>query len=346
VRVRRKTVAALAVTIAAVVAATGLVGAGSAAPQQKPILVSLISDIGRFNDKSFNQFQLEGLQRAKKVLGVRILPLQSNSDADYSPNLTTAVRRGANLIICAGFLLANDCAKFAARFKDRQFAITDYSVYTAPFANKKGKPLYKNMTGLTYDANESGCLVGHLAALMTKRAGGKQVIGAVGGLKIPPVDIWIAGYRFCAKKANPKIQVLIGYSQDFVASDKCKAVAESQIAQGAQVLFQVAGGCGLGVLKAADEAGAWGIGVDKDQIKDAKRVLTSGLKRVDEGVFQSARAVAGGAPFGGGDINFDLSNNGMGVGTINKAVPKAFIASMEKLRKQIADGKLKVPSSL
>ena len=93
---------------------------------------------------------------------------------------------------------------------------------------------------------------------MAKKQGGKQVIGAVGGLNIPPVDIWIAGYEYCAKLFNPQIKVLVGYSQDFVTSDKCKTVAENQIAQGAQVLFQVAGGCGLGTLKAADEQASGG----------------------------------------------------------------------------------------
>ena len=149
----------------------------------------------------------------------------------------------------------------AKKFPDTHFAITDYSVEAAPFADKKGKLLFKNVEGLTYAANESGCLVGVLAAKMAQK-GGKKIIGAVGGLKIPPVDIWIAGYRYCAKMAVPGTKVLVGYSQDFVAADKCKTVAENQIAQGAQVLFQVAGGCGLGTLKAADEAGIWGIGVD------------------------------------------------------------------------------------
>ena len=86
-----------------------------------------------------------------------------------------------------------------------------------------------------------------------RKQGGPQVIGAVGGIKIPTVDNWIAGYRYGARLFNPKIKVLIGYSQDFVAADKCKTVAENQITQGAQVLFQVAGGCGLGTLKAADD---------------------------------------------------------------------------------------------
>jgi basic membrane protein A len=339
VRVRRRSVAALGVTIAAIVAVTGLAGSGTASTDAT-VTVALISDVGRFNDKSFNQSQLEGLLRAKQQLGIKALPLQSNSDADYIPNLTTAVRRGAGYIVCAGFLMANDCAKIANRFKTREFAITDYSVNVPPF--KKNA----NVTGLTYAAHESGCLVGHMAALMTKRQGGAQVIGAVGGIKIPPVDIWIAGYRFCAKRANPKIKVLIGYSQDFVASDKCKAVAEQQIAQGAQVLFQVAGGCGLGTLKAADEAGIWGIGVDKDQYRDAKRVMTSGVKRVDVGVFLFAKAGVTGAPLGGGDLNFDLANGGMDLGKVNPAVPKAIVASTLALKQRIIARTVRPPTSL
>jgi len=188
--------------------------------------------------------------------------------------------------------------------------------------------------------------VGHMAALMTKRQGGAQVIGAVGGIKIPPVDIWIAGYRFCAKRANKGIKVLIGYSQDFVASDKCKAVAENLIAQGAKVLFQVAGGCGLGTLKAADEAGIWGIGVDVDQYNFAKRVLTSGVKRVDNGVFNFIKAVQTGAPVGEGNLNFDLANGGMDLGRINPAVPKSIVASTLKLKQLIIDGKVKPPTGL
>ncbi len=203
-----------------------------------------------------------------------------------------------------------------------------------------------NVEGLTYQANESGCLVGDLAARMVKKQGGKQVIGAVGGLKIPPVDIWIAGYQYCAKLANPGIKVLIGYSQDFVKSDLCKTVAENQISQGAQVLFQVAGGCGLGTLKAADAAGIWGIGVDKDQYNDAKRVLTSGVKRVDVGVFQAVKQVQDGKFAGGTDLNFNLANGGMDVGKINPAVPQDLIDKMNALKQQIIDGKVKVPAAL
>jgi basic membrane protein A len=330
--------------IAVVVAALGVTaGTGTASSKQTTFKAALVSDVGRFNDKSFNQSQLQGLLRAKAQLKIKVLPLQSNSDADYIPNLLTAVRSGSNAVVCAGFLMAGACAKAVSRSKNVQFAITDYPVQIAPFANAKGKILYPNVTGLTYASQESGCLVGYMAALMAKRAGGAQVIGAVGGIKIPPVDTWIAGYQFCAKRANKSIKVLIGYSQDFVQSDKCKAVAEQQIAQGAKVLFQVAGGCGLGTLKAADEAGIWGIGVDKDQYNEAKRVMTSGVKRVDIGVFNFIKSAKTGSPLGGGNLNFDLANGGMDLGRINPAVPKSIVAKTLALKQLIINGKVTPP---
>ena len=344
-------VVALAVTLA-------LVGAGCGGKKKasngtngttgsvgKKITAALVSDVGHFNDKSFNQSQLEGLDRAKADLGSTDIPLQSNSASDYLPNLTQAIRRHSDLVISAGFLLAPATATVAKKYPNTHFAITDYTVHADPFANKAGTPLYKNVEGLTYAANESGCLVGVLAAKMAQKEG-KKVIGAVGGLTIPPVDIWIAGYRFCAEKAVPGTKVLIGYSQDFVAADKCKTVAQNLIGQGAKVLFQVAGLCGLGTLKAADDAGIWGIGVDKDQYNDAKRVLTSGVKRVDVGVEDAVKSVQEGKFQGGSDLLFNLKNNGMSVGKINPAVPQAFINEMNMYKQQIIAGTLKVPSAL
>ena len=301
---------------------------------------ALISDIGKFNDRSFNQSQKEGLLKAQRLLHVKTLALQSNSTSDYIPNLTQAVRAKANLIISAGFLLADSTNTVATKYPKLHFAITDYDVTGAPFNGRK------NVMGLTYAANESGCLVGVLAAKMAQKMG-KKVIGAVGGLKIPPVDIWIAGYQFCAKKAVPGTQVLIDYSQDFVAADKCKTVAENMIGQGAKVLFQVAGGCGLGTLKAAAAAGIWGIGVDKDQYKDSARVLTSGVKRVDNGVFLAIKKAMTKTGFKGGhNLLFNLKNGGMSVGKINPTVPKAYITLMYSYKAKIIKGTLKPPTKL
>jgi basic membrane protein A len=326
--------------------ALAIVAASGAGPRQGAITAALISDVGKFNDKSFNQSQLAGLNRAKKALGVTAVPLQSNAVSDYIPNLRQAVlQRQADITISEGFLLADATATMAKAFPNSKFAITDYSVYGAPFADKKAKPLYKNVMGLTYAANESGCLVGVLAAKAAQRMGG-NVVGAVGGIKIPSVDIWIAGYKSCAMKAVPGTQVLVNYSQDFVAVDKCKTQAENLIARGAKVLFQVAGGCGLGTLKAADEAGLWGIGVDIDQYNFAKRVLTSGIKRVDVGIYSVIKQVVDGKYKGGTDLNFTLKNGGMGVGKINPSVPKSDIALMNAYKKRIINGTLKVPTAL
>jgi basic membrane protein A len=330
--------------VVAIAAAIGGACGSQAAPTASTT-VALISDIGKFTDHGFNQNQLAGLNKAKKQLGITTISLQSNSTSDYSPNFNTAIRKGSKLVIAAGFLLAPAEATYAKQFPNVHFAITDYTVHTDPFSNKKGKVLYKNVEGLTYAANESGCLVGVLAAKMAAKDGG-DTIGAVGGLKIPPVDIWIAGYKYCAQKAVPGTKVLIQYSQDFVATDKCKTVATNEISQGAKVVFQVAGGCGLGVLKAADDAGVWGIGVDVDQYKLGKRVLTSGVKRVDNGIIAVAKQEQQGKFKGGTDLVFNLKNGGMGVGKINPSVPASYIKLMNSYKAKIISGKLKVPAAL
>ena len=131
-----------------------------------------------------------------------------------------------------------------------------------PNAALKNKPA--NVRGLTFATNENSYLIGYMAAKMADAEGG-TAISAVGGLKIPTVDIFIAGYKAGAEAAVPGIKVLVDYSQDFVAQAKCKEKALDQISKGSKVVFQVAGGCGLGALSAAADEGVWGVGVDRDQ---------------------------------------------------------------------------------
>jgi basic membrane protein A len=354
VRVSRRSTSIVAAALVLVLlgALAALVGSSSSQASPKTskatFLAALVSDVGKFTDRSFNQSQLEGLNRAKKQLHVKTLPLQSNTSSDYIPNMNQAVRAHANITIAAGFLLADSLETIAGKFPKSKFAITDYCAKGAPkcITGSVLKANHKNIMGLDYAANQSGCLVGYLAAEMAKKQGGKQIIGAVGGLHIPPVDIWIAGYKFCAKLYNKNIQILVDYSGDFVKQDPCKTIAENMIAQGAQVLFQVAGGCGLGTLTAAADHHIWGIGVDKDQYKDAKRVLTSGVKRVDLGVFNLIKATMAGKYKGNKDLQFTLANGGMSVGKINPTVPKKFITAMNKIKTRIIKGTLHVPAHL
>ncbi len=337
----------LAVALPAIaLAAALLVGTGSAAPKAA-IKVGLVSDVGRFNDKGFNQSQLEGLKRAHAQLGVTMQALESRSSGDYVPNFATLARQNYNLIIGAGFLLADAEATVAKKFPNIHFAITDFSVHQPPFTDKSGKHfLVKNITGLTYATQENSYLAGCLAALMTKHDKAKQIVSVTAGIKIPPVDSFIAGYRAGASKCVPGTKTLFGYSQTFTEQDKCKAIALNQINAGSHVVFNVAGPCGLGALQAAKEQHVWGIGVDVDQSYLGPFILTSVVKRVDQGVYLAAKAAKAGTLKGDTDVVYTMKNGGVALGKISPKVPKAYIAKINALKAQIIAGKIKPPASL
>jgi len=338
---RRFMPVALAVPVIVLVALL-LAGIGGAA-NSATFKAALVSDVGRFNDKGFNQNQLTGLKQAQAQLHVQTRAIESHSAGDYIPNLASVARQGYDAVVAAGFLLADAEATVAKKFPNTQFAITDYPVEIPPFSDKTGKLIVKNITGITFKSEQQSYLVGCLSALMAKRAGG-NTISATGGVKIPPVDSFIAGYRAGAAKCVPGTKVLVGYSQDFIAQDKCKAVAQNQIAAGAKVVFAVAGPCGFGALAAAKEAGVWGDGVDVDQSYLGPHILTSAVKRVDLGVFRFIQAVQAGTLVPGHDFVFDLKNGGVALGKISPKVPAAYKAKLAQLQTQIEQGKIKVPN--
>jgi basic membrane protein A len=201
----------------------------------------------------------------------------------------------------------------------------------------------KNVQGSDYRAGEAGYLAGYLAALMEGRRGGKHVISAVGGIPFPGVDRWIVGYTAGAKKADPTIAVRVGYSMDFVNPAKCKRVALSQIAAGAGVVFNVAGACGLGALAAAKQEGVWGIGVDIDQSYLGPHILTSAVLRLDNGVVDTIGRLQRGTFTTGGNTVLDLRNGGVGLGRISPKVPRSFLLRVERIRKAIVAGGIRVP---
>jgi basic membrane protein A len=294
--------------------------------------IGLVTDIGGLDDRSFNFLANQGLERAEDELGAEGRVVISKAEADYVPNLTRLAREEYDLVIAVGFLMASALEEVSARFPDVNFAIIDSSQ-----SDMKTKP--KNVRGLLFKEQEAGYLVGYLAGLITKAEGGaKQVIGSVGGLKIPPVDRYIAGYRAGAEAANPGITTLNAYSQDFVDQAKCKELALDQISRGAQVVFQVAGQCGLGALSAAAEKNMWGIGVDADQGYLGPHVATSALKKVDEAVFQTVQEVADGGFNGGEDTIFDVASGAVGIGEVSADVPGDAVADVKRVQEEIADG--------
>jgi basic membrane protein A len=295
--------------------------------------IGLVTDIGGLNDRGFNHLSFLGLQRAQTELGVQQRVFQAKSTQDYVPNLSTFARDGYALTIGVGFTEATAIDTVATNFPKSKFAIVDVDQTEEPH-----KPA--NLLGLLFKEQETGYLVGYLAGLEEKRRPGKDVIGSVGGQKQPPVDRFIAGYQAGAKAADPGITTLNGYSEDFADLAKCKQIALNQIEQGAGVIFQVAGGCGLGALDAAKEKGVWGIGVDADQSFLGPHILTSAVKRVDTAVFDAIKLVVDGK-FKGGNITFGLKDNGVAIGKISPKVPKSEVAKVMQIRADIIAGKIK-----
>jgi basic membrane protein A len=331
----------LLVLVAAVAAL--IVTAAAPAQHAKALKVGLSLDIGQLNDRGFNHLAYTGLLKAEKQLGVQGRILEANSAADYVPNLSTLARGNYDLVVAVGFDQAPAVGAVAKKFPSEKFAIVDVDQTTIP-----GKP--KNVRGLLFREQEVGYLAGYLAALVAKDGIGyaspKSVISSVGGQKQPPVDRFIAGYQAGAKRAVPGIKLTNAYSQNWVDQAKCKELALNQIAAGSQVVFAVAGGCGLGVIDAAKEHKVWAIGVDADQSYLGPQVLTSATKGVDEAVLQTIADVKKGT-FGGGNKVYGLDQRGVGLGKISPQVPKAIVAKVNAIKQQIVSGKLtNIPTSV
>jgi basic membrane protein A and related proteins len=309
--------------------------------ETEPIRVGLVTDIGGLNDRGFNSLANEGLERAASELGAEIRVLESKSDADYIPNLSTLAEEGFDLIISVGFLMGEATHTAAEEFPDTNFAIID-NAYGGEGCEETNTCELPNLQGLLFKEQETGYLAGYLAGLVTE----SNTISSVGGIKIPPVDRFIAGYQAGAMASNPDITTLNAYSEDFVDQAKCKEVALDQIAEGSDVVFQVAGGCGLGALDAAQQEGVWGIGVDADQAFLGEHVLTSALKRVDEAVFQTISAVADGSFTGGSVTLFGLAEDGVGLGEFSPNAPQEAIDEALAQVDGIVSGEIEVPDAL
>jgi basic membrane protein A len=349
--VRRSRLFALAAALlaAAALAAVAAVSSGPAhaARQAAPIKVGLVTDIGGLNDRSFNYLANKGAQTAKRYYGVDLRVLTSKSNADYIPNLSSLARQGYRLVIGVGFLMADAIDTVASKFPNTDFAIIDVDVH-----GLKHHP--RNVRGLLFREQEAGYLAGYAAGLWLKThpVQGQMVASTVGGQKIPPVDRYIAGFQYGVKKANPQATLLNGYSQDFVAQDKCKEIALNQIANNAGVVFQVAGQCGLGALDAAKEKRVMGIGVDADQHYLGPHILTSALKKVDIAVLGTISAEvkaskAGSRIRGGYNAIFGAKQGGVGYGAWSARVGTPIRKAVARQLIQLKLGKVKgIPTTV
>jgi basic membrane protein A len=321
---------------------------GSGTPAAKVIKVGLVTDTGGLNDKSFNHLADVGLEKAKTDLKIQGDVVESKTGDDYVPNLTHFASLNYDLIIGVGFLMQAAVGTVAGQFPKVNFAIIDGAGTDA-----KGNDLkLPNVESLFFKEQDAGAMVGVIAGMMTKdklTPNKSQVISAVGGISIPPVNHYIAGYKWAAMMENPGIKVLVGYSNDFNDPAKCKTVANAQIGQNhSDIVFQVAGGCGLGALQAAGQAKVYSIGVDADQKDADPSVIMSALKKVDVATYTAIKAVVDGS-FTAGALTFSIANDGAGYQLDNfpgGSLPADIQTEVDSVMAKIKAGTLSPPADI
>ena len=304
--------------------------------------IGLVFDVGGLGDKSFNDSAWVGVERARRELGAEVELVEPGDGADRESGLRLLAAKGFDLVIGVGFVFSDDIYAIAGEYPGTRFACVDYSKY-GPGGLVTPPP---NMVALKFREEQGSYLVGALAALVSRT----KVLGFVGGMDIPLIHKFEAGYRAGALKVCPECRVVVGYAgvtpDAFKNPSKGKELALTQYGAGADVIFQAAGSTGLGVFEAARQVGRYGIGVDADQWDEAPgRVLTSMTKQVDVSVFETARAIAEGR-FQSGVRVFGLAERGCDYvyDEHNRPlIPDAVRARVEALRADIIAGRIVVP---
>ncbi|RRF96787.1 MAG: BMP family ABC transporter substrate-binding protein [Lachnospiraceae bacterium] len=314
---------------------SGSGAASGSAKKASSIKVGIVTDVGGVNDGSFNQSAWEGLQKAQKDLGIQAKYLESKTDADYKPNIETFIDGNYDMIICIGYALANALKEEATANPDQKFAIVDDSSLAS----------MKNVTSLIFEASQSSYLVGYAAGLTTK----KNNVGFVIGQSTDTMNEF--GFGYCSgvldagKKAGKKIKIQLANANSFADTAAGKSDANAMITAGADIIFQAAGGTGLGVIDACKEAGIWAIGVDSDQYHIApKTILTSAMKRVDNAVYAVAKDTVEGKVKGGVE-KFSLKDGGVDIAPTTKNLDPDVLKQVKEVKQQILDGKITVPKT-
>lgn len=309
--------------------------AGGAAPTQR---IGMVTDVGGVHDNSFNQSAWEGLQKLQTDLNMpkdNVKFLQSSGDADYIPNLNQFVKDKWDLTWGIGFLMGDHVKKVATENPDAKLAIIDAEV-KAP-----------NVESVLFKEHEGAFLVGVVAASMTK----SNKIGFVGGMEIPVIKRFEAGFVAGVKAVKPDAKVIVVYTGAFDKPDLGKSAASSMYGQGADIVFHAAGSTGDGVFNEAKGRkskgeNVWVIGVDKDQsLTFGKDItLTSMVKRVDEAVYRVSKDLIDGKFTGGKVVQLGLAENGVGLPDTSKdTVPADVMKVVEDYKQKIIKGDVKVP---
>jgi basic membrane protein A len=277
----------------------------------------------------------EGIRRAARRTGVRprvVAPTYRENIGDF---LSLTAQQGYQAVVLAGVGFEPAVIRVARRYPNVAFI-----GLSASRSEAKNPP--PNVQGLMLQAREAAYLAGWLAAKLERQRAGPDVVGVVGAFEALPVTDFVDGFAAGARRAAPGVKVLVDYSNEFVDQAACAALARRQIARGAGTVFNVAGGCGLGTMKAAAEAKIWAVGVDSDQSFLGPHVLTSVLKRFEAGFVDVFNRVKTGTLRTGGDTTLTMRDGAAGLGPVSRRVPRPLITQLRRLEGQIRNGTLRV----
>jgi len=288
--------------------------------QEEKLKVAMVCSMGGLGDRSYNDSGYVGLQKGEKYL-------------------TELAQAGYNLVMTLEYGHADILKKVAPQFPETRFAIFNIEV---------DEP---NVTSVVFKEHEGSYLAGALAALVTKDANIKEtnpekVLGFIGGIQSPGIDKFLVGFEEGAKYIDKDTKVISGYANSFGDPAKGKEMALVQMEQGADIVYQVAGGTGEGVINAAKDKGCFAIGVDSDQDYIAPgNVLTSMMKRVDVAVFELSKQLKDGSIKNSNTMILGLKEDGVGLSPMEYTkdlIPKEYFDQVEQLKKAIVDGEIKV----
>jgi len=334
----------LSLVMAVLVIATMLLAACKPAPAAPAkTKVCQVTDVGGIDDKTFNQTAWKGVQDAMEKLGVNGKYLESQQQTDYEKNINSFIEEKCDLIVPVGFLLGDATQKAAQANPNQKFAIVDYAY----------DPALPNVLGLVFSVDQPSFMAGYLAAGMSKT--GK--VGTYGGIQIPVLEPFMTGFfngvSYYNKQKGAAVEVLgwdpltkTGlFTGNFESLDDGRRMAETLMDEGADVIFPVAGPCGLGSAAAIQERGnAIMIGVDTDMTVSSPEytgiLVTSVLKNMDVAVFDAAKMVQDGK-FEGGLYVGTMTNGGVGLASyhdFDSKVPADLKAEVEQVGKDIAKG--------
>jgi basic membrane protein A len=308
--------------------------------------LAIAYDVGGKGDQSFNDAAYAGLEQAKKEFQydtADVEPTEGETDADKEQRLVSLAKQGYNPVVGVGYAYATAVKGAAEKFPDTTFGIVDDSTVES-----------KNVADLVFSEEEASYLAGVAAAMSTKT----NTVGFVGGVDIPLIHKFQAGFAQGVKDTDPKVKVLSQYLTQtaeeggFASPDKGKSAAEGQIEKKADVVYAAAGLSGQGVIEAAAANKVWAIGVDSDQYKQAAlakykdSILTSAMKDVAKAVYTLAKSVEDGKP-ATGIVRGDLKTGQVGLSNSNpKFADDAKVQEAIKTAKEkIISGEIKVKSS-